>query len=200
MDGWQSQALPDSTPRRSYKKIAYAVVGTLAAIGALVWVLYDKRDEFAQALQSASIWILILAAALQLVALLTRTEAWHICVEAAGATCGRRPLFHAAALGSLASQLNSQLGTAARIAILKRDQGDELPRVPGLIAAEVPIMAVEGGLAALTCCTLVGPLNLPFWAPLLVMALAVRDRLRRSSRYSKQAQRLRQAASASCAP
>jgi hypothetical protein len=137
----------------------------------LVYVLYDKRDEFAQSLKSASIWVLLLASLLQLVAQLFRTEAWHLSVEAAGATCGRRRLFQAAGIGSLASQLNAQLGTAARIGILRRWDGPGSPRVPALIAAEVPIMAVEGGLAAIACFTLVGPLNLPFWSPIPVLVL-----------------------------
>jgi uncharacterized membrane protein YbhN (UPF0104 family) len=158
---------------RRRRRIITAVAGTLLATGLLVWVLYDKRDEFAQALRSAPWPILLLAAFLQLVALLTRTEAWHICVEAAGARCGRRRLYHSAALGSLASQLNSQLGTAARITILRRTGGDDCPRVPALIAAEIPIMSVEGLLAALTSFTLVGPLRLPWWAPIAVLVVAL---------------------------
>jgi uncharacterized membrane protein YbhN (UPF0104 family) len=161
------------TSGRRWRRILTAVAGTLLATGLLVWVLYDKRDEFAQALRSAPWPILLLAAFLQLVALLTRTEAWHICVEAAGATCGRRRLYHSAALGSLASQLNSQLGTAARIAILRRTDREDTPRVPALIAAEIPIMSVEGLLAALTSFTLVGPLRLPWWVPIVVLAVAV---------------------------
>jgi uncharacterized membrane protein YbhN (UPF0104 family) len=163
----------DTRANGRWRRVVVAIAGTLLATGILAWVLYDTRDEFAQALKAAPILILVLAAFLQLVALVTRTEAWHICVEAAGATCGRRQLFHAAALGSLASQLNSQLGTAARIAILRRSAGDRCPRVPALIAAEIPIMSIEGGLAALTCFTLVGPLNLPWWVPFIVLAVAV---------------------------
>ncbi len=163
----------DTRAKRRYRRVLVAVAGTLLATGVLVWVLYDKRDEFAQALSSAPWLILVAAALLQIVALVTRTEAWHICVEAAGARCGRRPLYHSAALGSLASQLNSQLGTAARIAILRRTGRDECPRVPALIAAEIPIMSVEGLLAALTCFTLVGPLNLPWWVPIAVLAVVL---------------------------
>jgi uncharacterized membrane protein YbhN (UPF0104 family) len=168
-----AQPQVDTRDTRRARRIAVAVLGTLAATGILAWVLFDKRDEFAQALRSAPIGILLLAAFLQLVALLTRTEAWHICVEAAGATCGRRPLFHAAALGSLASQLNSQLGTAARIGILRKSSGRTCPRIPALIAAEVPIMSVEGLLAALTSFTLVGPLNLPWWVPIVILVAAL---------------------------
>jgi hypothetical protein len=140
--------------------------------GVLAVVLYDRRDEFAESLASASALVLIAATVLQIVAQLFRTESWHVCVEAAGGTVARRRLFQAAGIGSLASQLNAQLGTAARIAILRRWDTDDAPRIPALIAAEVPIMAVEGGLAAIACFTLVGPLDLPIWAPVPVLLAA----------------------------
>jgi uncharacterized membrane protein YbhN (UPF0104 family) len=43
--------------------------------------------------------------------------------------------------------------------------------VPTLIAAEFPILAVEATLAALTSFTLVGPLGLPWWLPLMCLAV-----------------------------
>jgi len=71
---------------------------------------------------------------------------------------GRRCLFRAASAGYVGSQLNSQIGTAVRIGALRRAAPDRCPRVPALIAAEVPILTVEAVLAALTSFTLVGPL------------------------------------------
>jgi hypothetical protein len=71
------------------------------------------------------------------------------------------------------SQLNSQVGTAARIGALRRAAPGECPRVPALIAAEVPILTIEAVLAALTSFTLVGPLGLPWWLPLVFVAVAV---------------------------
>ena len=135
----------------------------------LAYVLFDRRDAFAQALRSAPVEVLVAATLLQLAAQLCRTEAWHLTVEAAGATCGRRRLFQAAGIGSLASQLNAQLGTAARIGILRRWDGPGAPRVGALVAAEVPIIAVEFVLAALACFTLVGPLGFPWWSPIPVL-------------------------------
>jgi hypothetical protein len=76
-------------------------------------------------------------------------------------------------MGYLGSQLNSQVGTAARIGALRRAAPAQCPRVPALIAAEVPILAIEAGLAALTSFTLVGPLGLPWWLPLLLLGVAV---------------------------
>ena len=85
----------------------------------------------------------------------------------------RRRLFHAGGLGNLGSLVNAQVGTAARIAILRRSGRDEVPRVPALIAAEVPILAIEAALAVLSSYTLVGPLGLPWWFPLVGFAVAV---------------------------
>jgi hypothetical protein len=147
--------------------------GALAVTAVLVYVLADRRQEFGTALGAAPVGILVVATALQLLALVTRTEAWRICVAAAGGTVGRRCLYRAASLGYLGSQFNSQVGTAARIAALRRAAPNECPRVPALIAAEVPILAVEAVLAALASFTLVGPLGLPWWLPLVFLAAAV---------------------------
>jgi hypothetical protein len=43
--------------------------------------------------------------------------------------------------------------------------------VPTLIAAEVPILAIEGMLAAAASFTLVGPLGLPWWLPIIGIAV-----------------------------
>jgi hypothetical protein len=149
------------------------LAGALVATAALAYVIADRRDEFAAALTAAPVWILVVATVLQLLALVTRTEAWRICVAAAGGTVGRRCLFRAASTGYVGSQLNSQIGTAVRIGALRRAGGDDCPRVPALIAAEVPILAIEAILAALTSFTLVGPLGLPWWIPLVLFAVAV---------------------------
>jgi hypothetical protein len=160
-------------PRTQRRSALITVTGALAVTAVLAYVLADRRDEFATALGAAPVWILIAATALQLLALVSRTEAWRVCVVAAGGTVGRRCLFRAASLGYVGSQLNSQVGTAARIAALRRAAPDECPRVPALVAAEVPILAIEAALAALTSFTLVGPLGLPWWLPLVLLAVAL---------------------------
>ena len=160
------------TRRAGRKRALTAVVGTLAALAVLVWVLADRRGAFVAAIGAAPVWILVVASLLQLLALVSRTEAWHVCVTAAGGRLGRRRLYHAASIGSVGSQLNSQLGTAARIGVLRRGAPELCPRVPAMIAAEVPILAVEGVLAAAASFTLVGPLGLPWWVPLACLAVA----------------------------
>jgi uncharacterized membrane protein YbhN (UPF0104 family) len=152
--------------------VGTTIAGGVAATAVLAYLIADRRDEFGQALIAAPVWILIVASVLQLLALVSRTEAWRICVTAAGGTVGRRCLFRAASTGYIGSQLNSQIGTAVRIGALRRAAPDRCPRVPALIAAEVPILTVEAVLAALTSFTLVGPLGLPWWLPLLLVAVA----------------------------
>ena len=149
------------------------LAGALAVCAVLAYVLAGHRDEFRTALGVAPLWILLVATALQLLALVSRTESWRICVAAAGGTVGRRCLYRAASLGYVGSQLNSQIGTAARIGALRRAAPEQCPRVPALIAAEVPILAIEGALAALASFTLVGPLGLPWWLPLLLLGVAL---------------------------
>jgi uncharacterized membrane protein YbhN (UPF0104 family) len=149
------------------------IVGAVTAAAVLVAILWGRRDDFSTAISSASIGVLIAAAALQLVALLARSEAWHICIEAAGGTVARRILYRASSMGYVGSLLNAQVGTAARIAALRRSSPAESPGVSTLIAAEFPILAVEASLAALTSFTLVVPLGLPWWLPLVCLAVVL---------------------------
>jgi len=158
--------------RRSRRSIVVTASGALLVAAVLGWALAGHREEFATALDSAPLWILILAAALQVVALVSRSEAWHASVLAAGGTVSRRTLLRAAGVGNLATVVNHQVAAAARIAVLRRTAPEETPRVPALIAAEVPIISIEAALAAFASFTLVGPLGLPWWLPLVCLAVA----------------------------
>ena len=148
------------------------VVGSLATAAILAFILSGRRHEFAAALASAAAWVLAVTVLLQIVALLARSEAWLLTIEAAGGTVGRRVLYRASSMQILGGVINGHLGVAARIAALRRSSPTVSPQVPTLIAAEFPIIAVEATLAALTSFTLIGPLGLPWWLPLIVLALA----------------------------
>jgi hypothetical protein len=158
-------------PRLSGRARTVLTVGGAVAVAAVLAIaVAGKGPEFKAALHAAPLWILGLAAALQLVALVARSEAWHVCVKATGATVPRRRLYRASSVGYLAVLLNGQLGVAARIAALRRANPDDSPRVPALLAAELPILAIEACLAAVFSFTLVGPLGLPWWLPLVAFA------------------------------
>jgi uncharacterized membrane protein YbhN (UPF0104 family) len=147
------------------------VVGSLATAAVLVFVLAGRRDEFEAALSDAPAWVLAVTALLQIVALVARSEAWHLTIEAAGGTVDRRVLYRASSMQVLGSVINGQLGVAARIAALRRSSPVVSPQVPTLIAAEFPILAIEATLAALASFTLVAPLGLPWWLPIIGVAV-----------------------------
>jgi uncharacterized membrane protein YbhN (UPF0104 family) len=147
------------------------VLGSLGTAAVLVLVLAGRRGEFEAALSNASAWVLAVTALLQIVALVARSEAWHLTIEAAGGTVDRRVLYRASSMQVLGSVINGQLGVAARIAALRRSSPEVSPHVPTLIAAEFPILAVEATLAALASFTLVVPLGLPWWLPIVGVAV-----------------------------
>ena len=152
-------------------RTAITVLGSVATIAALAFALEGKREEFSKALGDASLGVLALTSLLQIVALLARSEAWHLTIEAAGGEVERRALYRASSMQVLGGLFNSQLGVAARIAALRRSSPEVAPQVPTLVAAEIPIMAVEAAWGALASFTLVGPLGLPWWSPLAAFAL-----------------------------
>jgi uncharacterized membrane protein YbhN (UPF0104 family) len=151
------------------RRILISVAGGLTVTGILGFVLMGRGAQFIAALHSAPIALLVLAALLQIVALLARTEAWNVCVRAAGGTVTRRVLFRAAGVGYLASVINGSVGMVARIVSLRRIAPNTTPPVPALFAAEVPIITVEVALAAIFSFTLIAPLGLPWWVPLIAV-------------------------------
>ena len=128
--------------------MAVTVAGTLLVTAALAFGLWDKRDEFAAALGDASVWIIAGAAALQVLWLISRSEAWHVCVAAAGGAVDRRRLYRASAVGTsaISSTATSAWGWGSRrCAAPPRGQ----PKVSTLITAEMPIIVIEAALAAI---------------------------------------------------
>jgi uncharacterized membrane protein YbhN (UPF0104 family) len=152
--------------------VAVTVIGTLVVTAALVAGLWNKREDFVDAFGNASATLLAVSIALQLVWLVARSEAWHVCVGAAGGNVDRRRLYRAASVGYLGNLFNSNFGLGVRIAALRRSAGDDSPPPGVLIAAELPIVAVEIALAAILSFTLVGPLGVPWWVPVVALAVA----------------------------
>ncbi len=152
-------------------KAVLSVFGALVVTGLLGLVLAGRRGQFVAALHHAPVGLLALSALLQILALLSRSEAWNICVGEAGGSVPRRLLFRAAAVGYLASVVNGSLGMAVRIGSLRRVSGASAPPVSTLVAAEVPIITVEVVLAAAFSFTLIAPLGVPWWVPGIAVLL-----------------------------
>jgi uncharacterized membrane protein YbhN (UPF0104 family) len=152
---------------------AVTVVGSLVVAAALVVGLWNKREDFVEAFTSASLAVLGASVALQVIWLVARSEAWHVCVGAAGGEVSRRRLYRSAAVGYLGNLFNSNFGLAVRIAALRRTAPIDSPTAPVLVAAELPIVVIEVALAAGLSFTLVAPLGLPWWSAVLIVAVAV---------------------------
>ena len=177
----------------------------VASIGAslgFVAVLVGKWDELEAGITGAAASVIAWPWALQVVALVSRSEAWRVCVQ-----CVRWDRQPAEALPGLEHRLRRQPaqpparhGGAHRGPAALGARGD-LPR-PALIAAELPILFVEAALAALTSFTLVGPLGLPWWTPIvcLVAVGSVGLRSGASRRRRRAGSRRARAALAAAAP
>jgi hypothetical protein len=164
---------PDFRVSSMRRRIAVSVSGAFAVGALLVYVLAGRGSQFSAALRTAPLTLVGLSVLLQIGALLTRTEAWAICVRAAGGTVSRRVLFRSAAFGCVASIVNGSVGMAVRIASVRRAAPLTTPRAPALVAAEVPIITVELALVALFSFTLVAPLGVPLWVPAIIIVLMV---------------------------
>ena len=116
-------------------------------------------------------WALAAVVALQLVWLVARSEAWHVCVGAAGGQVGRRRLYRAAAVGYLGNLFNSSFGLGCGSPRCAARPRPSARRLGVLIAAEMPIVVVEIALAALCSFTLVAPLNVAWWVPIICLAV-----------------------------
>jgi uncharacterized membrane protein YbhN (UPF0104 family) len=149
------------------RRTPLTAVGTLLAVAVLVFVLAGRWGQFGSAAAGAPWWALTAAAVLQTASLLSRTEAWNVCVQAAGGTVDRRRLYRAAGVGYLGNIVNGELGFAARIASLRRAAPRETPKALVLATTEIPIALMEVALATLFSFTLVAPLGLPWWTPLV---------------------------------
>ena len=163
----------DSRGSSMRRRIAVSVGGAVAVAALLVYVLAGRGSQFSAALRTAPLTLVGLSVLLQIGALLTRTEAWAICVRAAGGTVSRRVLFRSAAFGCVASIVNGSVGMAVRISSVRRAAPLTTPRAPALVAAEVPIITVELALVALFSFTLVAPLGVPLWVPAIIVMLMV---------------------------
>jgi len=76
---------------RGRRSVAAPIIGALVVAGILAWALAGRRDEFAEALRTAPLWVLLVAAVLQVLALVSRGAARGL-VHARWRASGRRAI------------------------------------------------------------------------------------------------------------
>jgi uncharacterized membrane protein YbhN (UPF0104 family) len=165
------------------KSVATAALGA-ALLAGIVAMLVHHRHDFAQAVGTVPLAALLTAVVLHIATVVARTEAWVVSVRAAGAGTERRALFQIASLGFAANVISGSVGAAVRIWALRRKGGAGVPSAPALVAAEVPVLAIQLIVTGAMAFSLSGPLHTPWWtAPaILCAALAVLLVLVRASR------------------
>jgi uncharacterized membrane protein YbhN (UPF0104 family) len=143
-----------------------------ALIAGMLLALASHRRAFVHAIDGAPYATLLLAVVLHLGSVVARSEAWMVSVRAAGGRLTRRDSYQIASLGFAANVLSPSLGTVVRIWALRTRARDAAPSATALVAAEVPVLSIQALATAVMSVSLVGPLGLPWWTPLVVLATA----------------------------
>src|SRR5919201_2825246 len=90
-------------------RVAVAGLGTAGVAGLVIVAIAGRWNEFATAARGAPWWILSIAAALQVAALVARSEAWNVSVRAAGGTVSRGRVYRVAPVGYVGNFANGEL-------------------------------------------------------------------------------------------
>jgi uncharacterized membrane protein YbhN (UPF0104 family) len=149
---------------------ALLAAGLLAGIAV---TLGSHRQAFVGAIGEVPLATLLLMAGLHVGSVVARSEAWSVSVTAAGGTLPRRSAYQVASLSYAANLVAPSLGTATRVWALRTIARDKAPSAPTLVAAEVPVVAIQMLATAVMSVSLVGPLGVPWWTPLVVLTGAV---------------------------
>jgi uncharacterized membrane protein YbhN (UPF0104 family) len=142
-------------------------------LAAITATLAHHRQDFGRAMGTVPLTALLAAVVLHVATVVARTEAWVVSVRAAGATTERRTLFQIASLGFAANVISGSIGAAVRIWALRRKGGANVPSAPALMAAEVPVVAIQLIVTAAMTCSLTGPFRMPWWTAPAVLVFSV---------------------------
>lgn len=148
---------------------AITVLGlTLTASAAAIWAIRARGDEVIAALERFPAWALVACAALHLIALAARSEAWRIALGAIEGRTLQRSVVHGANAGAFcAGALMAHTSMPVRIALLRRLARDDSPRIAQIVVADLPIFLLEIFWASVLLALTQGAWALPISAGLL---------------------------------
>jgi uncharacterized membrane protein YbhN (UPF0104 family) len=152
-----------------------SIISSAIVTGILVWRLADRFHSVTHALRGIS-WLTIAACvACGLVAAIIRSEAWRLCLHAAGATSvPRREIHSASAPNFLVGTLTVPiLGPLTRIAILRRLDPTRAPTLTQMIAADSPALSIEAALIVILFAFSSSAFGLPDWLPILAVVAVI---------------------------
>jgi uncharacterized membrane protein YbhN (UPF0104 family) len=157
-------------------------LGPLIAIGVLVAALWSHFDEIAAAWKLISTRAVVALAALHLVALVLRADAWGRCVRAAGAPLESRLLHSSSALRFLADAVvPTYIGAWVRIGLVRRYDAPRAavpgasptPTIGQMFTADAVMLLVEAVLTVglIVVAVLTSPLQ--WWWVVVVAAVVL---------------------------
>lgn len=150
-----------------------AIVGPIAIVGVLAYVLVTHWHDIATAGKRMSFGQLLAVTALAFVTLLARTEAVVACLSAMGSRPLRRDIHAANSLTFLAATINHYVSSIVRAALVKRLDRRRAPTMPQMIMVDASTTLIEGLLVLVLIIVSAGTLNLDWWLPVLALLAGV---------------------------
>jgi hypothetical protein len=148
-------------------------IATIVGVGALVVVCLARRDDLLAAVGAIPPATLAGLAALHLLGLAARSEAWRLSLAAVTGSPPSRAVVHTANAGAfVVGTLEAHATLPARVALLRRLAPDDAPHAGHVAVADLPILLIEVAVAAL----LLGMTG-EWWAPPAAVGALVVARL-----------------------
>lgn len=150
------------------------LAATVAAIVGLAVVLWHHWDEVGRAIETVSLVSFLAITALQVVAYLMRTQAFGMCVRAAGAHTPTGALHGASASTFLANTVVPMyVGGLVRVAMLRRLAGKEGPTVGQMVTADGVSLFLEAVITVALIVVACTQLDVAWWWPVALGAVCV---------------------------
>ena len=143
-------------------------------LGVLAAVIAPRADEVGDALARVGIGTFVLVVLLGMVAMVLRTTAWQIAIDAAGGRVRAAEAHAASAASYVVGLVSPYLGVAARIAVIRNRVPDRSPSTSQQIAAESVLLVVEAALVCLliVCASWTLEISLPVAVLMLLGGIA----------------------------
>jgi hypothetical protein len=152
-------------------KRAAGLLPPVLALAAVVILCATHADQLGQALDNVEPWVFVLAAAIHVMVLIVRTEAWRLTLAATGRKPELRAAHWASAIGFAAGIVEGHAALPARMATARKVAPDSTPPLTAMVLSDVPVYALELCLIiALVPLAATAEADVPTWA---LVALAV---------------------------
>lgn len=157
-------------PKRR-KRLILSIVGPLALLALLAYLLAVHGHEVANAAKRVSASDLVLVTVLALVTLLARTEAVVACLTAMDRRPRRVDIHCANSLTFLAATINHYFSSIVRGALVRRLDPLQAPTIPQMMMVDTATTLIEGLIVLVLVVVSASALKLAWWVPVL-LALA----------------------------